>query len=192
MTRITSIYQFGLIVAAGVLFQTSAQSALVIEFSEGQGTVDVAVSGSLDLSATLGRAGSGTHSPSMFNPSRGFLLTGNRVRIDWYNINSLVTPFGTGDNSPNAIEGVGDRVALFANLAIGLPDGYVSGEELFSTNSWSGSFESLGLVVGEYVTNFSNGNAADSITVSVVPEPSVGLIALLSGTVLFLRYRNRY
>ena len=181
-----------MIVVGCVLLPGHAKAALFIQFSEGGGTVNVIATGSLNLSATLSRIGSGTHAYSMFNPSRGFLLTGNRVLIDTYRINSLVTPFGTGANSPTTMVGDGDRVALFADLAIGVPAGYVSGEQLYSTNSWPGSFQSLGLVEGEYVTNFSRGSASDSITVRVVPEPSLGLTGGLGTLVVLLRRRNSH
>ena len=72
-----------------------------------------------------------------------------------------------------------------------LPAGYVSGTDLAASSATflSKSISSLGLSAGTYIYQFSHGGNADSVSVMIVPEPSVSLFCFLALAILMRRKR---
>ena len=167
-----------------------AQAALVFDVIEGPGVVQVTVSGSIDLSATLGTNGTATNTSRVIRPDDGIITAGNATTSQRYLISAGGwTPFGPGNGTAGT--GGGDRVALFSGPEIALPFSYSSGAALSAFGSYSGSFESLGLTVGSHVTSFSNGSNSDTVTINVIPEPHSLLMLGLGAGLLMGRRRRR-
>jgi hypothetical protein len=105
--------------------------------------------------------------------------------------------FGNGTVS-HPSSGSGDILGLQpegSQLALWLPQNYVSGSSLFATDSFDGqTISSLGLTPGTYVYNFSSGDHADSVTVQIasVPEPSTWAMMILGfAGIGAMTYRRR-
>lgn len=95
--------------------------------------------------------------------------------LDLYFGISGLTAFGSGSPGP-ASSGSGDAFGYgseASNSYLALPLGYSSGDPLNSSTTYTGaSFASLGLTPGTYTATWGSGGTADSITLSIVPEPS--------------------
>jgi hypothetical protein len=171
---------------------SSATNAMVdFTFSESATQVLLTVTGNIDLDATLGSPSVATNTNILLAPSLGAILAGSAVNSDFYNISlSGWTSYGSGAVSGPG-SGSGDRISLFDD-GLGLPVGYISGSSIASTSAWDGSFASLGLTPGSYTSVFNNGSFSDSVTVTVVPEPSVAALFLGLGALgVVLRRRAK-
>ena len=98
--------------------------------------------------------------------------------------------FGAGHSFFGA-SGSGDMVemAKFASV-IDVPSGYVSGNPLSSTSTFSGrTFASMGLTTGTYVWTWGSAPNADSytLTIGTVPEPCSAAIIAIAGISLLTR-----
>jgi MYXO-CTERM domain-containing protein len=88
--------------------------------------------------------------------------------------------FGTGADG-FADLGSGDIFGIiFGADDLEVPRGYVSGDPLSGSSTYSGeTFASLGMDLGSYTWSWGSGDTADSLTLNVVPEPSSALLAAL-------------
>lgn len=158
-----------------------ANGAILFHFTEGVGVVNLSISGSLDTSATLSAGPVANNTLTFFKSSTGLILGGSNALADSYNVNlGSWTSFGTNSNSIFAATSSGDRVSLLGNSAISVPFGYTSGSPITGGNTFSGSFASLGLTLGDHVSNFNSDLSSDSVIVRVgnasIPEPSSAIL----------------
>jgi hypothetical protein len=71
-----------------------------------------------------------------------------------------------------------------------LPAGYVSGTPINAFSLWAGhKLASLGLTPGSYKWTWGTGSADESLTITVIPEPSASLI-VIAGIVGLARRRR--
>jgi hypothetical protein len=154
-----------------------ASAALIFDFREVSGNVEMTMSGSIDLDATLGLMSFAGNTLRVINPNRGNILAGDAVHSNAYDTSARDwTPFGSGSLAYFNTS-AGDRVSLFFFGDLGLPIGYASDAPLSATGTLLGaSFASLGMAPGSYVTSFRNGSVVDSVTVDVMPEPATLLL----------------
>lgn len=115
--------------------------------------------------------------------------------VDEYTGISGPTSFGSGGTFTNASSGSGNTVELnnVSGLSLYVPHGYVSNTFLSNTATFSSqTFSSLGLTPGIYTYDWGSTGAgtADSLTLDVVPEPSVWAM-LLGGVASLLLFRRR-
>ncbi len=174
-----------LVIAA--LASTAAQGAVTIEINEVGGDVVATASGSIN---TAGFDSMGSSSP-------GARVLGTGFNMDWtcgVAVGAAPTAdvyFSADFGNPDVCS-TGDRFAAFDNTgtfvgvtatnnstdAIYVESGYVSGDPINATSTWTGaSYASLGLVSGTYVYNWGSGADADSLTVIInapttVPPPA--------------------
>jgi hypothetical protein len=104
-----------------------------------------------------------------------------------------LSPVGAG-----TLSGAGDFVGLNTSAPEGLtvyvPTGYVSGNALSSTSTFTDvSFASLDIVTETFTWSWGSGDDADSITLNIlaVPEPGTLMLFALSATVTLLVHRGR-
>ena len=103
-----------------------ASAALIFDFREVSGNVEMTMSGSIDLDATLGPMSFAGNTITMVFPDRGSVLAGDAVHSNAYDTSAFDwTPFGSGTLAYFDAS-AGDRVSLFAFGELGLPMGYVS------------------------------------------------------------------
>ena len=178
-----------------------ASAELIFTFQEVGGNVELTVSGSIDLDATLGFTQTSINDFQFIRPVDGVILAGPAANSDVYPTSAAAwEPFGGGGFGPDFSSASGDRIALFIGGEFGLPVGYVSDAQLSAAGTFVGeTFASLGMVPGLYVTTFSNGGVSDSVTVNVgqdlspVPEPAtLALVALgFAGAAARMRRRKQ-
>jgi len=188
----------GVVVASVSLASATAKADLFFDLMENTSTgqVDVLLSGSLDLNALGGMANTGSNSFLFIDPMAGFISVGTAPSFDLFAVNTPFTSFGTGPQNLFGIGGAGDRVGLFTGQEIALPQGYISNDPLMGTASFNGTFSSLGLTPGSFLTSLDSGSATDSVFVNVgpvivVPEPSaLILFATMAGGLMTRRRRK--
>lgn len=155
------------------LLPLSSSAAILINVVQVGPDVIASASGSVNVSALtalpnqLGNA-------SVF-PSVGVLLVGSTssTSITWYSGATGPTGqnlLGPGASSVNADSGSGDSIGVLGGATILLPSSLtptLSGSATFANTTLS----QLGLSVGNYVWTWGSAANADSLTISVVPEP---------------------
>ncbi|GHC09426.1 PEP-CTERM sorting domain-containing protein [Cerasicoccus arenae] len=186
------------------LYASSAQGALLINFTESGGDTTVTFSGSFNLNATLGfdrSLPSGNYLAPNFTAAGYISIPG--ANKDNYLLNTQPLTFG-GSGSP--IVGIwssvtGNNFGLQYVPSIAVPAGYISGDPFNGSAVAVGrDFASLRLTPGTTVVNtFSNGPISDTVTINVtgaavIPEPSTyiagaGLIGLAA--FVFVRARRK-
>ena len=181
----------GLAVAT-LLLTHEANAGIVFDILENGGTIEVTVTGSINLDAIAGTPSSAFNTSSFVAPNAGLVAVGNPEASESYqlDVGASLPAFGTGGDT-FGFDGTGDRVSLFDGKKIGLPTGYVSGNNLSGSASLatgSPTFASLGMTPGTYVTTITNGGSSDTITINVgstsapIPEPSSAIaMGLLFG-----------
>jgi hypothetical protein len=151
-------------------------------------------SGSIDtLDATFFTTSIGS---GLMNPSAGILVTGPpsaSISYDAYTAVTGPTSFGLGTNQPFASTGTGDIFGVDQQLnELFVPQGYVSGSPLSSTDTYSGqTFSSLGLTPGTYTWTWGTGSHADSLTVQIgatIPEPTSLVLGTLGAVAVVIAY----
>lgn len=84
----------------------------------------------------------------------------------------------------------GDMIGVYGrNGYIYLPDNYVSGTALSGSSTFANkTIASLGLTEGTYEWTWGSGPTADSLTLNVIPEPSVlALVGVFGGGIFAIR-----
>jgi len=186
---------FALLLLAG-----SSYAAVDIVFAEQGGDVVATMSGTLNLTA-LSSPGTGGQ-PGFVRPDTGFvMLAGSSSSFTTYTTGIQTPPnsgiFGTG-GATLASSFSGDVLGIVSagTPALRVPSGYVSGDPLSSTTTWSSAtLASLGITPGSYTWSWGSGANADTatLTASAVPEPSTWLFlasAASSGVVVAWRRRR--
>lgn len=171
----------------------SAHASFTFNINQNGNDVMALGSGSLNITAFTG-SNSGSFTSSML-PSIGYLVV-NQGSMTQYSGAILTGPssFGSGGGAPNSV--TGDYVGVRGPASfIFVPVGYVSGDDLSTTVTWTNkTLSGLGLTDGSYTWTWGSGSTADSFTINVgaVPEPSTyALLALGSLGVGYMVYRRR-
>jgi len=173
-----------------------AKAAYIVTLTEVGSTVVATGSGTIDLTdLTLANQAS---SGAFIVPSAGDILVGTAggVNDDRYAGFTGPTSFGSGSLN-DAASGTGERVGIDETLdQLILQRGYTSGTFLSDTDTFNGSFATIGLTPGTYVWTWGTGADADSFTLQIgpttttaVPEPG-SLALLLSALAGFLGLRG--
>ena len=174
--------------------QSSAQAALIITFTEFSGNVNYLATGGIDLAGmTLDSSTPFTTSTSGIYPIAGGFSnqTATGLAQKLYTGISGPTSFGSGGQML-ASSSTGSAVYFSPNEnLLYVPSTYVSGNSLPMSGSYTGkTFATLGLTPGTYTWNVGTGPHADTLSITVVPEPSAPLLGAL-GAVALLRRRRR-
>ncbi len=184
--------------ALGALVTSAAFGAVSLNVSQVGSDVVASFSGTINLSAlehrnggepvdVVSRYGVGQSDQTLSIGSAGF--------FDPFGAISGPTAFLTGTEveftAPDASSG--DLFGIWASVSdIWVPESYVSGSALAGSSTWfNTTVQDLGFVTGTYTWTWGVDDTADSLTVTVVPEPSS--IAVLAGTAVlgFVGVRRR-
>ncbi len=166
------------------------QAGVVININQVGSDVVMTGSGTINLT-DLTYSYSGGNSAGIY-PSISSLEMGPTSGgiVDVYT--SITGPTSLGPGGPaSATSGAGSLFGIYESSSyLEVPQGYTSGGQLSSTDTYSGAtFSSLGLTPGTYTWNWGTGANADFLTVNIgvasVPEPTsvimlgLGSIALI-------------
>lgn len=98
--------------------------------------------------------------------------------------------FGDGASVPE-FDVMGDPFGLIAGNGVYLAQGYVSETIISGSSTYDNqSIQSLGLFPGTYVYTWGSGEAADSMEVRVLPEPTAAILLGLGGLAIARRRRG--
>lgn len=195
-----------LALAVVLLGASSARATIMVNASEVGSDVVFTLSGGVDL-ASLTDGGATGGFPAVISPTAPLLSFGTGSGSHVYLVSNLITPpgnnFGTGGQSlPSSVTGT----TLFTmNFGVQSPNLLFSpgfaGSGLNGIMTFnSASFSSLGLTIGTYEWDWSNGNNTGNIILNIgqsVPGTSVpdtgstlALLALGAGGVVALQRRR--
>lgn len=171
-----------LLLAVAVTSAPSASAGLVIAFAESGVDVVATLSGSFaalpthdaNANAILGNRVAGGFP---YFDSTTF-ASGTSVNLNNYDFSPSNFPvFGTSSSITNATSTLGLNTSVFVNSSrLSLPPAFSAGTSFTGSLTWAGqSFASLQLTPGSYVGTLSN---AETVTINVVPEPSIYAMAL--------------
>jgi hypothetical protein len=173
----------------------SAEAGYVVDLTQQGSDVVATGSGPIDLTG-LSFGGSLTNDLANITPSFGGIHTGPTfpVNVDTYTGITGPTSFGSGFESfPSS--GSGDFVGVEQGFFLIVPLGYVSGNPLSDTSTYSSqTFSSVGVTPGTYKWTWGPGANQNFTLVigTVVPEPSTWAMMALGFAVLGLAgYRVR-
>jgi hypothetical protein len=187
-TLVVAVLGLSLTLALG----SSARAGYIVNVIESGGNVVATGSGTIDTAGLQFVIANG-NVYAMFIPTAGDVILGptfNNLFVDYYSGITGPSSFGTGARH-DADSGSGALIGIFSG-DISVPDKYVSGTFLSSSDIWTGqTFATLGLTPGTYVWNWGSGADADSFTMNIggssVPEPaSIMMVGL--GTLGLLGY----
>lgn len=172
--------------ALAELIITATQSGTDVVFS-GSGTLNVSDLTPIGTANLLAGIDFGAEVLLGADPS-GF------PAVSGYGAANELTPPGLfgADLFTSASLGAGPRIGVVVTAfplqtapAIVVPAGYVSGDPLSSTSTFSGkTFSSLGINPGTYTWSWGSGGNADSLTLRIVPETRTVTLLVLALTAL--------
>jgi hypothetical protein len=189
-------YAFVLIITL-TLTGTPTRASVTIDIFQSGTSVVASGGGTLDLSGLTFIPSSFIDSGQM-QPRLAIIVEGppsDLTLFSGYQSIAGPTTFGTGFDT-FATTGSGDIFGIESNNSdyyLFVPTGYVSGQSLSATDTYSNaSLSSLGLTPGTYTWNWGTGAHADSFTLQIetaaaVPEPSTAINAVF-GAVAFIAY----
>tara|TARA_R110002111_G_scaffold30696_1_gene63090 strand:- start:43 stop:615 length:573 start_codon:yes stop_codon:yes gene_type:complete len=155
-----------------LLLAVTTYGQVTITVVESGSDLIMTATGSLDTTG-LTAAGNTTYSPYLY-PQNGAVITGaNNAAATYYSgATAFGGSFGTAGFTAADAGGSGDLVYVSA-FYLGLPQSYIDGTSLTSTNTFTDkSFSSLGLIEGTYVWSWPSDSITLVIGGSAVPEPA--------------------
>jgi hypothetical protein len=173
-------------------------SVFTVTMSQQGSDVDVAGSGSFDLTGLFKQFSGGSSSADVRPTSAELGVgAGGFGPVDGYaNDGSfgpgLVGPtnFGAGGTSTPS-GGSGTSFLFLENSNLVLPQGYVSGTAFTDTSVYSNaSYASMGITPGSYTWTWDTGANSLVLNVNSVPEPASVCLILVSGMALLGRRRS--
>lgn len=176
-----------LAVAVFAFLAGPSQASVVINATQVGGNVEFSYSGSLDTS-TLEAGGIDSVSPRIvLNSSLGAVLAQNGPLLRF--VGGPLPTFGNGGTFSGSMTGQG--FAVYSNSIIGIFQDYVSGSQFSGKAAFAGTFSSLGLFAGTYMTQLSNSETI-TLNIAAVPVPAAGfMLASALGCLAFARRRKR-
>jgi hypothetical protein len=173
------------------------RAGYIVDLTQQGNNVVASGSGAIDLTG-LSFDG-GNNNSAFIGPSIGLIYTGpafpDLSEVDRYNGITGPTSFGSGGES-FPISGSGDLVGLQGDVAaLFVPTGYVSGDPLSDTSTYSGqTFATLGVTPGRYEWTWGTGanqNFTLVVEIAAIPEPSTWAMMVLGFAGLgFMGYRS--
>lgn len=176
----------------------SAQGSVSITIAPQGGDVVMSASGSLNLTALTLIGGGGTsYAYAGIRPSEAWITTGVPGAVDLYQLVSGPSNFGSSGTYFEPEVASGDVFGVIGGGSMpGLllvPFNYVSGTPLTSTATFSGAtLSSLGVQEGTYVWSWGTSGSSDSLSLTVIPEPTcISIMAVSVLTYFSIRTRSR-
>lgn len=191
LARISTVALLAMLLTAS----RPALGAVIITATQVGGDVVFSGGGTLNLTA-LTSMGNGNLLAGI-DFGREVLIGGNPTgfpAVDFYGATGQITAPGLfgADLFTGASLGSGPRIGIAVAAfqgqnapAVVVPGGYVSGASLSSASTFTGkTFTSLGINPGTYIWSWGSGPSADSLTLTILPEP--GRLACLLAAVAWL------
>jgi hypothetical protein len=171
-----------LVLAAG-----TANGSMVINITQAGANVDVAATGSLDLTGATFDHQQNYSTGIIPGGSNWYIALGTTPGMDWYQLTGVTLPFGTSTNYFSSSLTSGDAFSIWGfsggTPLVGLPTGYQSGSPISADMTLQNeTIPDLTLIPGTYTFTIPN----DTITLNIeaVPEPSTWAM-MLNGLAAF-------
>lgn len=174
----------------------SLNGAMTVTIQESGADVSMSFTGSI-ITTNLD-AGSSDTSQGLVEPSAGILIIGpaSSTAVQEYDANVSFPITGSTSLGSGVVgiadSGSGDIFGILSDGGFLLPSSYGSGTSLTGSSTYSGtSLSGLGLTAGTYNWSWGSGGGADTVTLTIVPEP--GVYAALFGLAAlgFVAFRRR-
>jgi hypothetical protein len=178
-----------IVFAVALLLPIQAQATIIITTAEVGPDVVFSFSGDLDVAGMNPMVGDNI-SEAVF-PGAGAILFGVHNGVDWYDAPGYAAFPSFGPYGIFSGTGTGDtfqvaRSVATLGLALGLPTGY-SGGLISGSLTVPGSFASIGLIAGTYISTLPSG---DTIRLAI-PEPTAALLLACGVAGLAAAHRRR-
>ena len=188
MKHIHAFFLGALTLAAGILHSNGAVTITAVEAG---GDVVFSSSGSINLA---GLPAPGAGSAFGFVAAEAAALSVGPAAseaLDFYG-SVLTGPASFGPGAGGAVfasSGSGNKIAVGGQFGqFWLPAGYVSGQPISGTATFdTATFASLGMTPGAYAWTLPN---ADTVSLTIVPEPSRALLSVLGISAVMVRRRR--
>jgi hypothetical protein len=173
------------VVSVMVLAPGLANASVLINVTQSGGNVDVTAAGSLDLTgATFNHAQ--LYSTGIIpGGSNWYVALGTTPGMDWYNLTSVMLPYGTSGTYFTSSSTSGDAISIWGFLGgqpqVGVTTGYTSGTPISADMVISGqTIASMTLIPGTYTFTIPSDTIILNIAGTSVPEPSTWTMMLSS------------
>jgi hypothetical protein len=180
-----------------VLAAGPANSVVMIDITQSAGNVDVTANGSLNLTGATFDHFQPYSTGIIPGGSNWYIALGTTPGMDWYQLNSVNLPYGTGTTFYTSGSTSGDAFSIWGNDGgtplVGVSTGYTSGSSISANMVLTGeNIAGMTLIPGTYTFTIPD----DTITLEIagVPGPIAGAGMpgmLLACGALVVWWRNR-
>jgi hypothetical protein len=170
-----ALVRCGVLLVSTLIVATNVHATYTITMTESAGDVVAVGSGSLNTTDLSLNILSPINRLAYVVPNDAAVVAGPSSfrQVDIYETVNGPTSVGTGAVLVQANSGSGDLVGISEGDSLFVPTGYVSGNPLSGTATWTGTtFAGLGLTPGTYTWTWGSGPNADSFVLQVGPAPA--------------------
>ncbi|MEM7412788.1 MAG: PEP-CTERM sorting domain-containing protein [Myxococcota bacterium] len=190
--RMASAWLFAAALAVALLPRPSAAAMFITIAPVGNDVVASTLGGTLNTSGLSFSGNEPASGPTLW-PVFAEIVLGAPAGFDRYVAITGPSSWGPPTSPSNAASSLGPLVGVSSGQFLVVPTGYVSGAPLgpASATFANATIASLELTPGAYVYSWGSGGNADSLTVTIVPEPATGALLTLGVVVLAARRRTQ-
>ncbi len=173
------------VVAVMVLVPGMANASVLINVTQSGGNVDVTATGSLDLTGATFNHSQPYSTGIIPGGSNWYVALGTSPGMDWYDLTSVMLPYGTSGTYFTSSSTSGDAISIWGfsggQPQVGVTTGYTSGTAISADMTIAGqTIAGMTLIPGTYTFTIPSDTIVLQIAGASVPEPSTWTMMLSS------------